>query len=291
MKSETQDSARVCVYLEEQLCKLLCLIIRFYNTSEEGEGKEEVVLRAFGLLLGGLFLYNKRRELFVPERWKMLQLKSFFPPPKTLNSIKGSCVCGLPESFLSSSKSTDQLKDFFSGYHSQPNSTADVLCSKKSLPPPSPPAKIIILFMEAQFCFPKLHIMFLKKNQTTMHQKTLRKWGQKSIFPMLQGMRNSLVDQKSHLYMLLALSGCTVFPSRSAALTIYLKESSTNTSTDVFPLSFTLPCPKLHQLCTGDKAGSKDVSFQCLTLTNAGCVGEPHSSMNNSSIKHVSVSR
>lgn len=70
------------MYLEEQLCKLLCLIIRFYNTSEEGEGKEEVVLRAFGLLFGGLFLYNKRRELFVPERWKMLQLKSFFPPTK-----------------------------------------------------------------------------------------------------------------------------------------------------------------------------------------------------------------
>lgn len=216
----------------------------------------------------------------------MLQLKSFFPLPKTLNSIKGSCVRGLPESFLSSSKSTDQLKDFFLG--SQPNSTADVLCSKKSLPPPSPPAKIIILFMEAQFCFPKLHIMFKKKKK---HQKTLRKWEQESIFPMLQGMRNSLVDQKSHLYMLLALSGCTIFPSRSTALTIYLKESSTNTSTDVFLLSFTLPCPKLHQLCTGDKAGSKDVSFQCLTLTNAGCVGEQHSSMNNSSIKHVSVSR
>lgn len=77
MKSETPDSARVRVYLEGKLCKLLCLIIRFYNTSEEGEGREKVMLRAWRFILGDRFY--SIRGLLVPRRWKTLQLKFFFP--------------------------------------------------------------------------------------------------------------------------------------------------------------------------------------------------------------------
>lgn len=105
----------------------------------------------------------------------MLQLNLvFFLPIKNSLTAKKEAVyvAYLKASFLLVNLQIG-WKGFFSGYHSQPNSTEDVPCSKrKSLPQPSPLAKIIILLMEAQFCFPYLLIM-LKK--TTPHWKTLRK--------------------------------------------------------------------------------------------------------------------
>lgn len=138
-------------------------------------------------------------------------------------------------------------------------------CSKrKSLPQPNPPARIILLFMETQFCFPKLQIMLKKA-----HRKTLRKrWGEAGgggqgarVFSPCCKARGTplLTKNQTFSYCCSLYQDAPFSPPRSAALAICLKESSTNTSTDVFPLSFTLPCPKLDQLGTGDTAGSKDV--------------------------------
>lgn len=52
------------MYLEEQLHKLLCLIIRFYSTSEEGEERDEVVV---SFILGDCF-YTIREEGYLYER-------------------------------------------------------------------------------------------------------------------------------------------------------------------------------------------------------------------------------
>lgn len=104
------------------------------------------------------YLYQRDGTEFCTTEMEKASAEIFgFSHQKHLTSKKkkkGSCVRGLPESFLSSSKSTDQLKGFFSGCHSQLKGTAE-----ESLPQPSPPATITILFTEAQCCVPQLQIM------------------------------------------------------------------------------------------------------------------------------------
>lgn len=133
-------------------------------------------------------------------RWKKLQLKYFFSPSSNSQQQKGSCVWGLPGSFLSSCHSPEQGTGLFSGCHSQ----------HKSLPLPPPPAKIIILFVEAKFCFPKLQIMFKKTEE--------------------------LREKEGEEYLICKTRGILCLPkmrfSRCAA--VWMQR---------FPLSLTLPCP------------------------------------------------
>lgn len=176
------------MYLEEQLHKLLCLIIRFYSTSEEGEGRKEVVV---SFILRDCF-YTITEEGYLYQRGRKGFSWNAFSLPKTLSSEKGSCACGyLKASFL--------LVKFYRSVERlflRLPLTADVPCSKrKSILQPSPPTKIIILFIEAQFCFPKLQVM-VKKPKATLKNSEKRRG--EEYFPMLQGTRNSLPHQKSH---------------------------------------------------------------------------------------------
>lgn len=126
------------------------------------------------------------------------------------------------------------------------------------------------------------------QKKPTPHWKTLRKRGGKSI----SSARHEEFPRSPKIRLLhVAPSQDVSLPHQDLQRSLSLNQGSTDTSTEVFLLPFTLPCPELHQLRTGDRAGSKDVSCQGLTLTNAGCVGERCSGMKNISIKHVVLSR
>lgn len=96
---------------------------------------------AFGVI-ALIYPYNKTKGLFGAERWKKLQLKYVFFPHLKLSAAKRKLWMGptwkVPF-FLWLSRAGARLF---------------------SLTEVTPSARIIILFMEAKFCLPKLQIMF-----------------------------------------------------------------------------------------------------------------------------------
>lgn len=91
------------MHLEEQLCKLLCLIIRFYNTSEEGKGRGGVVLPPYGslVLFRGTVPIQYKRVSCTKEVENSSAEILFSPIKKLLTAIQEAVyVAYLKDSFL-----------------------------------------------------------------------------------------------------------------------------------------------------------------------------------------------